>query len=176
MELPPCEISRLEEVAEIVKEACKKDKNTALAMEQDNYIPKLLEIFHKCEDLEDKESLYQLHDIFINLFFMNHHSIITIMLREDLIMDVIGCLEYDPTRQERIHHREFVQNQARFQEVIPIQNPDIVSKIHLLYKVLYIQEVILPTPSVFEVKAALKSFVLFIKVGIVMGLQVCAIN
>jgi len=62
----------------------------------------------------------------------------------------------------------------RFKEVIPITNPELLAKIHQTYRVQYIQDVVLPTPSVFEdnMLSTLSSFIFFNKVEIVTLIQV----
>ena len=63
---------------------------------------------------------------------------------------------------------------CRFKEVIPMSNPELVSKIHQTYRVQYIRDVFLPTPSLYEdnVLSALSSFIFFNKVEIVTLIQV----
>ena len=58
-------------------------------------------------------------------------------------------------------------------QVIPISNPELMSKIHQTYRVQYIQDVVLPTPSVFEenMLSTLSSFIFFNKVDIVSQIQ-----
>lgn len=62
----------------------------------------------------------------------------------------------------------------RFKEVIPMSNPELLAKIHQTYRVQYIQDVVLPTPSVFEdnMLSTLSSFIFFNKVEIVSLIQV----
>lgn len=62
----------------------------------------------------------------------------------------------------------------RFKEVIMITNVELVNKIHQTHRVQYIQDVVLPTPSVFEdnMLSALSSFIFFNKVEIVTLIQV----
>lgn len=62
----------------------------------------------------------------------------------------------------------------RFKEVILITNPELLNKIHQTHRVQYIQDVVLPTPSVFEdnMLSALSSFIFFNKVEIVTLIQV----
>jgi protein phosphatase-4 regulatory subunit 3 len=83
-------------------------------------------------------------------------------------MDVIGCLEYDPAKSEPVKHREYINTKSQFKEIIPFENVDLVQKIHQTYKVQYIQDVILPAPSVFEENslASLTSFIFLNKVEI----------
>jgi hypothetical protein len=62
----------------------------------------------------------------------------------------------------------------RFKEVVPINNPELLAKIHQTYRVQYIQDVVLPTPSVIEenILSTLSSFIFFNKVEIVTLIQV----
>lgn len=62
--------------------------------------------------------------------------------------------------------------------MIPIENSELLSKIHQTYRVQYIQDVVLPTPAVFEenMLSTLSSFIFFNKVEIVSLIQVSALK
>ena len=64
--------------------------------------------------------------------------------------------------------------QAKFHSVLPLSNEALLDKIHQTYRVQYIQDVILPTPSVFDdnLLSALNSFIFFNKCEIVKMIQV----
>ena len=64
--------------------------------------------------------------------------------------------------------------QAKFHPVLPLSNEALLDKIHQTYRVQYIQDVILPTPSVFDdnLLSALNSFIFFNKCEIVKMIQV----
>ncbi|XP_078351568.1 serine/threonine-protein phosphatase 4 regulatory subunit 3-like isoform X2 [Oculina patagonica] len=176
IELPACELSRLDEIAELFNSVLPspiRREKLALAIEQDNYIKKLLDLFHICEDLDNLEGLHHLYDIFKSLFFMNKPSLLEIMLSDDLVFDVVGCLEYDPSKPAPQRHRAFLKESANFKEIIPISNSDLINKIHQTYRVQYIYDVILPPPSVFEdnMLASVNSFILFNRIEIVTHLQ-----
>jgi len=96
------------------------------------------------------------------------------MFQSSLILDVIGCLEYNPANQNRVHHREYIKSKSTFKEVIPFEDKELVDKIHHLYRVVYIQEVILPTPSLFEenLMSALNACITYYKLDIITTLQV----
>lgn len=177
IELPPCELSKLEEIAELFNSVLPspiRREKLALAIEQDNYIRKLLDLFHICEDLENLDGLHHLYDIFKSLFFMNKPSLLEIMLADDFVFDVVGCLEYDPSKATPQRHRVFLKESANFREIIPITNPDLINKIHQTYRVQYIYDAILPPPSIFEdnMLASVNSFILFNRIEIVTHLQV----
>ncbi|PIO25729.1 hypothetical protein AB205_0192790 [Aquarana catesbeiana] len=176
LELPSCELSRLEEIAEVVASSLPsplRREKLALALENEGYIKKLLELFHVCEDLENVEGLHQLYEIIKGIFLLNRTALFEVMFSEDCIMDIIGCLEYDPSLSVQRKHREFLTQTAKFKEVIPISDLELKQKIHQTYRVQYIQDVVLPTPSVFEenMLSTLHSFIFFNKVEIVGMLQ-----
>lgn len=176
IELPACELSKLDEIAELFNSVLPspiRREKLALAIEQDNYIRKLLDLFHICEDLENLEGLHHLYDIFKSLFFMNKQSLLEIMLADDLVFDVVGCLEYDPSKPTAQRHRLFLKESANFKEIIPITNSDIINKIHQTYRVQYIYDAILPQPSVFDdnMLSAMNSFILFNRIEIATHLQ-----
>nr|CAG4647692.1 EOG090X01QS [Moina brachiata]SVE92863.1 EOG090X01QS [Moina brachiata] len=176
VELPPCELSKLETINELIasclSSAARREK-LSTALEMEGYIRKLLNLFHICEDLENLEGLNHLFEVFKNIFLLNKNALFEVMFAEDTIFDVVGCLEYDPNAKVRKRHREYLRQMAKFKEVIPITNPELLAKIHQTYRVQYIQDVVLPTPSVFEenMLSTLSSFIFFNKVEIVSLIQ-----
>lgn len=177
IELPPCELARLEDISEAIANGLtsplRKEK-LAMALETDTYIKKLLSLFHMCEDLDNLEGLHHLYEIFKNIFMLNKNALFEIMFAEDTIFEVVGCLEYDPGLQQPKKHRQFLKQLARFREAIPIKNQELLNKIHQTYRVQYIQDIILPAPSVFvedNILNTLSSFIFFNKVEIVTIIQ-----
>lgn len=172
VELPACEMGRLEEICEVfhgcLTSAAKKDK-LSTALESQNYIKKLLCLFHMCEDLENIGGLHHLYEIFKTIFILNKSSLFDTMFADDAILDVVGCLEYDPSQPQRKKHREYLTDLAKFKEAIPIKNQDLLAKIHQTYRVQYIQDIVLPTPAIYEesLLTTLSSFIFFNKVEIV---------
>lgn len=77
IELPPCELSNLENIyCLVISRVLSSDRHLlGLALEKENYIPKLLDVFHVCEDLENIEGLRQLFGIFKTLIFHNNASL-----------------------------------------------------------------------------------------------------
>ncbi|XP_068609642.1 serine/threonine-protein phosphatase 4 regulatory subunit 3 [Brachionichthys hirsutus] len=176
LELPACELSHLEDLAEVVASSLPsplRREKLALALENEGYIRKLLELFRVCEDLENREGLHHMYEIVKGIFLLNRTALFEVMFSDACIMDVIGCLEFDPALPQPRRHREFLTKTARFKEVIPISDPELRHKIHQTYRVQYIQDMVLPTPSVFEenMLSTLHSFIFFNKVEIVGMLQ-----
>ncbi|GAB6020627.1 Serine/threonine-protein phosphatase 4 regulatory subunit 3A, variant 2 [Chamberlinius hualienensis] len=176
VQLPSCEINKLEEINELVSSCLPspiRREKLALLIENEGYIKKLLNLFHICEDLENVEGLHHLYDIFKNIFLLNKNALFEMMFNDDNIFDVVGCLEYDPSTPQPVRHRNYLRNKVQFREVIPIGNPELLSKIHQTYRVQYIQDVVLPTPTVFEenMLSTLSSFIFFNKMEIVTLIQ-----
>jgi len=176
IELPACEVGRLDEISELVSTCFPspmRREKLAVAIETEGYVKKLLNVFHMCEDLENAEGLHHLYEIVKNIFLLNKNALFEIMFAEDTIFDIVGCLEYDPSAQQPKRHRQYLKSIANFHQVIPITNPELLSKIHQTYRVQYIQDVVLPPPSVFEenMLSTLSSFIFFNKVEIVSLIQ-----
>ncbi|XP_033734679.1 serine/threonine-protein phosphatase 4 regulatory subunit 3A-like isoform X2 [Pecten maximus] len=176
IELPACELSKLDEISELFSSVLPspiRREKLFYAIETDGYIKKLLDLFHMCEDLENIDGLHHLYEIFKSIFLLNKNELFEIVFADETIFDVVGVLEYDPSLPQPAKHREYLRNTAKFKEVIPITNQELLNKIHQTYRVQYIQDVILPTPSVFEenMLSTLTSFIFFNKVEIVSMIQ-----
>ncbi|EDV90676.1 GH14264 [Drosophila grimshawi] len=151
-----------------------RKEKLSMALESENYIKKLLNLFHVCEDLDNTEGLHHLFEIFKNIFLLNKNALFEIMFADDTIFDVVGCLEYDPSVAQPKKHRQYLKQWAKFREAVPIKNLDLLAKIHQTFRVQYIQDIILPTPSVFvedNMLNTLSSFIFFNKVEIVTLIQ-----
>lgn len=177
MELPPCELSRLEDLLEIVAQAStsiiKRDR-LATTLERGTYIKELVNIFHKAEDLEDMDALHHLYEIVRHIISFNKHGLYDVLFSDELILDIVGILEYEPSLMpNKANHREFLKSKSHFREVLPMHNPELKARIHQTYRVQYIQECCLPPPSLFEenMVSSLSSFIFFNKIEIVTALQ-----
>ncbi|XP_055420262.1 serine/threonine-protein phosphatase 4 regulatory subunit 3-B-like [Bubalus kerabau] len=176
LELPNCELGKLDQIAHLVASVLTSPphkERLALLMGNEDFIQKLLQLFHMCEDLEDTEGLQNLHDIVKGMLFLNQASLLEILFSDKYIMDVVGCLEYDPALAQPKRHREFLTQKVKFKEVIPIIDQALLQKIHQTYRVQYIQDILFPIPSIFEENflSTLTDFILLNKSDIVNMLQ-----
>lgn len=175
-DLPKCELSKLEEISDFITSVLAlpvHKERLALILENGNYIKNLLQLFHTCENLGDTASLRYLHEIIKSILFLNRLSLFEIMFSNECIMDVVGCLEYDPALAQPKRHREFLTQNAKFKEVIPITGCELRQKIHQTYRVQYIHDILMPIPSVFEenLLSSLTTFIFLNKMEIVRMLQ-----
>ncbi|GJZ63973.1 serine/threonine-protein phosphatase 4 regulatory subunit 3-like protein isoform X4 [Tanacetum coccineum] len=79
-----------------------------------------------------------LHDVFL----LNSPQIFEKIFGDELIMDIIGCLEYN-LKTPHINHRNFLKEHVVFKEAIPIKDPLVLSKIHQTYRIGYLKDVVL---------------------------------
>lgn len=173
-ELPPCEVDRLEEINEIIANSLPfplRREKLASVLERESYIKKLLGLFHVCEEVQNLKALHKLYEIFKNVFMLNKNSLFDIMLNdENSLFDLVGVFEYDPSQQQQPkRHREYLRSESRFKQVLPFANTELINKIHQTYRVQYIQDVVLPAPSVIEenMLSTLSQFIFLNKVEIV---------
>ncbi|KAK4405486.1 Serine/threonine-protein phosphatase 4 regulatory subunit [Sesamum angolense] len=143
-ELPPVELSTLPLILKIVESGIADQlRVTELILHDQVFFRKLMELFRVCEDLENLDGLHLIFKIVRGIILLNSPQIFEKMFGDELIMDVIGCLEYDP-EVSHSHHRNFLKEHVVFKEAIPIKDPVVLSKIHQTYRVGYLKDVILP--------------------------------
>ncbi|KAM8753172.1 protein PPP4R3C [Rhynchonycteris naso] len=175
-ELPNCELSTLKQIANLVSSAFAsplRKERLALILDDENYIKKLLQLLHSCENVGYTDGLYYLHIIVKGILFLNKTSLFEIMFSDECIMNVVGCLEYDPALAQPKKHREFLTQNAKFKEVVPITSWKLRQIIHRTYRIQYIQDILMPTPSVMDKNCLsdLKTFIFLNKMEIVHMLQ-----
>ncbi|XP_024373629.1 uncharacterized protein [Physcomitrium patens] len=173
LELPPAELSNLPLIAKTVAEVMPFDRDRVASMivRDQNYIPKLVQLFRTCEDLENLECLRLIFKIVKGIISLNDGLIFDIIFSDDYIMDIVGALEYDPDATNFHKHRTFLKDQVNFKEAVPIRDPVILSKIHQTYRIGYIKDVILPRVLDDATYATINSIMLFNNVSVVTALH-----
>lgn len=111
----------------------------------DGYLRKLFELFQAAEDLEQMEDVFVMFNLFKGIFLLNDLRVLEMILLDENIMTLIAVFEYDPAlpkEQGYRRHRDFL-SKAVFKEVVPINDEEVVAKIHQNYRITYIKDVIL---------------------------------
>ncbi|XP_026436785.1 serine/threonine-protein phosphatase 4 regulatory subunit 3-like isoform X2 [Papaver somniferum] len=144
-ELPAVELSTLPAIIKIVAESGITDQMRVaeLIIRDQDFFPKLLDLFRVCEDLEDMDALRTIFRLVKGIILLNSPQIFDKIFSDKFIIDIIGTLEYDQ-EISRVHHRAFLKEHVVFKEAIPIKDPSVLSKIHQTYRIGYIKDVILP--------------------------------
>ncbi|VAH76483.1 unnamed protein product [Triticum turgidum subsp. durum] len=145
-ELPPVDLSNLPLILKTILEGGITDQmRVAELITQDrDFFPKLLDIFRMCEDLENLDDLHMIFKLVRGIILLNSPSIFDKIFSDELILDIIGALEYDPEVAKVQKHRIFLKDHVVFKEAIPIKNISVVSRIHQTYRIGYLKDVILP--------------------------------
>lgn len=120
-------------------------RSICIAIMENNYIGKLLDLFRVAEDLESRECLFRLYSIFKHLVLLNNPAILRELLSEQNVFHVAGVFEYDPTYPDtRPGYRQFLLDRSRFKQVLDLRNPQLVELIHQTFRIQYLKDVVLP--------------------------------
>lgn len=171
-ELPEPDMEHVTDIAKAI-EGCSVFQRDAVAqaLNRQGYMRRLLDLFTMCDDLENKEGLEALFRICKGAIMLNDNCLLEMLLSEDYLMEVIGCLENDPELPERQQHRQFLTQVAVFKEVVPIRDERVLMRIHQNFRVSYIKDVILARSLDDHTFASLNSLIFFNSVEIVNRLQ-----
>ncbi|XP_022741775.1 serine/threonine-protein phosphatase 4 regulatory subunit 3A-like isoform X9 [Durio zibethinus] len=144
-EFPAVELSTLPIILKTVTENGLADQMrlTEFILNDQDFFQKLMELFRICEDLENIDGLHMIFKIIKGIILLNSPQVFEKIFGDELIMDIIGSLEYDPDVPQVQHYRNFLKEHVVFKEAIPIKNPMVLSKIHQTYRVGYLKDVVL---------------------------------
>jgi protein phosphatase-4 regulatory subunit 3 len=119
------------------------------------YIPKLIPLVEDAEDLESASDLHRLCSIMKMLILLNDTAIIEYVVTDEVVLGVVGALEYDPDFPlHKANHRQYLSDESKFKEVVKIEEQAIKRKIHYTYRLQYLKDVVLarilddPTKSI----------------------------
>ncbi|CAH8343733.1 unnamed protein product [Eruca vesicaria subsp. sativa] len=144
-ELPAVELTTLPLILKIVSESGITDQMrlTELVLKDHDFFRNLMGVFKVCEELENVDGLHMIFNIVKGIILLNSSQILEKIFGDELIMEIIGCLEYDPGVPHSQHHRNFLKEHVVFKEAIPIKDPLVLSKIHQTYRIGYLKDVVL---------------------------------
>ncbi|CAN6353835.1 unnamed protein product [Urochloa humidicola] len=141
----PLELSSLPSILKTVLEwGMKYQTRVAELISQDeDFFPKLVDLFRMCEDSKNMDGLHMIFRLVKGIILLNNFEMFDNIFSDDIILDIIGALEYDPELCHVHNHRASVQKQILFKEAVPIKNAFVASKINQTYIIGYIKDVIL---------------------------------
>lgn len=146
--LPEPFLGNLEEIDGILKNAAAKGpgarEKIAEWIARSEYIRKLCPVFHDAEDVESLDSLHCLCSIMQTIIMLNDSMIIEAVLGDDVFLSVVGMFEYDPEFPLlKASYRDYFENIVKYKEVVEIEDPKVLTKIHQVYRLQYLKDVIL---------------------------------
>eukprot|EP00072_Mus_musculus_P076170 XP_111973.7 PREDICTED: putative SMEK homolog 3 [Mus musculus] len=176
VEIPNSKVSTVANIInffKLVSEMPSLKERLVLVLENDGYIKKLLQLFDTCEKKLNIEGLQYLNSIIKGILFLNDTRLFKIMCSDEFFMDVVGCLEYDPDSDQPKRHREFLTQNVKFKDIIPITQSQLRQKIQQTYRMQYVYDIVLPTPSIVEANllSDLTTMIFFNKIEIITMLQ-----
>jgi protein phosphatase-4 regulatory subunit 3 len=138
----------------------------------EDYIQKLIPLVEMAEDMEDLASLHRLCNIMKTMILLNDTAIIELAVTDDLVLGVVGALEYDPDfPSHKANHRQWLGKEGRYKEVVRIDDEGIRKKIHATYRLQYLKDVVLARILDDPTFSVLNSLIFFNQVDIVQHLQ-----
>lgn len=138
----------------------------------EDYIQKLIPLVEMAEDMEDLASLHKLCNIMKTLILLNDTAIIELAVTDDLVLGVVGALEYDPDfPSHKANHRHWLGKEGRYKEVVRIDDDNVRKKIHATYRLQYLKDVVLARILDDPTFSVLNSLIFFNQVDIVQHLQ-----
>ncbi|CAG8984101.1 hypothetical protein HYALB_00010601 [Hymenoscyphus albidus] len=138
----------------------------------EDYMKQLVPLLEMAEDMEDLPSLHKLCNIMKIFILLNDNSIMEMVVREDVYLGAMGALEYDPDfPSHKANHRQWLGKEGRYKEVVRIQDEDIRKKIHTVYRLQYLKDVVLARILDDPTFSVLNSLIFFAQVDIVQHIQ-----
>lgn len=148
-----------------------RDALTKFVLTED-YIGKLIPLVSEAEDLEGLNELHRLCNIMKIIILLNDTSIIEHAVSDECVIGVVGALEYDPDfPSHKANHRQWLEGEGRYKEVVRIEDPQILRKIHQTYRLQYLKDVVLARILDDNTFSVLNSLIFFNQVDIVQHLQ-----
>ncbi|CAI5979647.1 unnamed protein product [Closterium sp. NIES-65] len=130
-ELPAVELRNLPVIAKMLTDVplFHKDRIASLVL-REGYVPKLLDLFRQCEDLENLDGLHHLYRIAKGLVLLNDTNLFDLLFADNAILDLVGALEYGPDLPSRQQHRKFLLEQVEFHALYALRpdDPDLPSQ------------------------------------------------
>lgn len=173
--LPKPELGNLKEVEEQMR-ALNNTQGGRDALSKfiitDEYIAKLTPLVDLAEDLESVHDLHRLCNIMKIIILLNDTTIIEHTVTDEMIIGVVGALEYDPDfPHHKANHRHWLSDESRYKEVVRIEDEQVRKKIHHTYRLQYLKDVVLARILDDPTFSVLNSLIFFNQVDIVQHLQ-----
>ncbi|RMD44753.1 hypothetical protein DV735_g292, partial [Chaetothyriales sp. CBS 134920] len=173
--LGPPELANLDEIEQTIRAASMTQAGRdamAKFLIGDEYLLKLIALVGVAEDLESLADLHRLCKIMKALILLNDNTIIEHLVDDDIILGVVGALEYDPDfPRHKANHRQYLADESRYKEVVQIKHHAIRKKIRQTWRLQYLKDVVLARILDDPTFGVLNSLIFFNQVDIVQHLQ-----
>ncbi|KAL2812580.1 component of IIS longevity pathway SMK-1-domain-containing protein [Aspergillus granulosus] len=175
VQLPPAELVNLPDIDHLMRAASMTQAGRdalSKCVIRDEYIHKLLPLVTIAEDLESLTDLHRLCNIMKSLILLNDTTIIETVVTDQVILGVVGALEYDPEfPTHKANHRQYLSDKSRYKEVVPIRDQNIRRKIRYTWRLQYLKDVVLARILDDPTFSVLNSMIFYNQVDIVNHIQ-----
>jgi len=119
----------------------------------------LKSIFEQVEDLGndagvgDCKSASLVYRSVFAICELNDATLFEILMSDTFVGFIMGVFEHDPNRRSE-NHREYVLKRSSFQEIIPVDDQDVLGKIHETHRLEYLKDAILAPRAVNDMTIA----------------------
>lgn len=139
---------------------------------QEEYIPMLVPMVAQAEAAHRLGELHRLCNIMKTLILLNDNDIIEYSMTDDVILGVVGALEYDPDfPSHKANHRQWLSDESRYKEVVRIDDEQVRRKIHHTYRLQYLKDVVLARILDDPTFSILNSLIFYYQVDILQHIQ-----
>ncbi|OQR81583.1 serine/threonine-protein phosphatase 4 regulatory subunit, partial [Thraustotheca clavata] len=107
------------------------------------FVRELVRVADQCKDMEDDESLELLFHIVKQLIELCDGPVLQLLLSDYYFLDIIEILEHNPHVLSKLTFRADLEGKMNFHQIIPIQDPSVISAIHMNFRMDAIKENIL---------------------------------
>ncbi|KAK0665879.1 component of IIS longevity pathway SMK-1-domain-containing protein [Cercophora samala] len=175
IQLPPAELGTLIDIENTLRNLSQSPAGRdalAKAIMSEDYIAKLIPLVEMAEDLESLGDLHHLCNIMKTVVLLNDTGLIEHAVSDECVLGVVGAMEYDPDfPTHKANHRQWLNNQGRYKEVVRIQDDQVRRKIHQTYRLQYLKDVVLARILDDPTFSVLNSLIFFNQVEIVQHLH-----
>ncbi|GAA5827154.1 hypothetical protein JCM11251_001145 [Rhodosporidiobolus azoricus] len=134
------------------------------------FLEKLVKVHEEAEDLESLEDLHALCRVMQTILLLNDSALFDLVIRDDLILGVVGILEYDPDFPTmRASYRAHLSSPSSFISIVPLSRlpQTLLQKIHATHRLHYLKDVVLARILEDSTFSMLNSHIYFNEVDIV---------
>lgn len=135
-------------------------------------VKKLVALMRDAEDLQSISDLHALCTLMQAILLLNDQGVYEHILRDDIFVDMVGLMEYDPDFPRlKAHYRDFLRDNAKYHQVIEFRDQGIQTKVHQTYRLLYLKDVVLARILDDPMFNILNSLIIFHQIDIITYIQ-----
>jgi len=144
--LPPANIDHIDEIALLLSQniTIPEKQLIATTLIKEQYLSKLVDLWKKVQDTDSEEHYQKMYHIFKDIILLNSIQLLEQVVSSKNVFEIMAALEHDPEQHiGTIKHSEFLQKEAKYKELVQLNDPNIENKIHQTYRLQYLKDVAL---------------------------------